>query len=87
MVKKFAVLVLLVAVVAGGIVTAAPRAVAQDEFVFGVVLVGPKDDHGWSQAHYDAGLYVEENLPGSHNDPAGKPELGRPPRNHAGPGG
>ena len=39
--------------------------VAQDEFVFGVVLVGPEDDHGWSQAHYEAGLYVEENLPGT----------------------
>jgi simple sugar transport system substrate-binding protein len=33
--------------------------------VFGMVLVGPKNDHGWSQAHYEAGLYVEQNLPGS----------------------
>lgn len=39
--------------------------VAQDEFVFGVVLVGPEDDHGWSQAHYEAGLYVEEMIPGT----------------------
>jgi simple sugar transport system substrate-binding protein len=39
--------------------------VAQDEILFGVVLVGPKDDHGWSQAHYEAGLYVEEHLPGA----------------------
>lgn len=39
--------------------------VAQDEFVFGVVLVGPEDDHGWSQAHYEAGLYVEETIPGT----------------------
>lgn len=38
---------------------------AQDEFVFGIVLVGPEDDHGWSQAHYEAGLYVEELIPGS----------------------
>ena len=35
------------------------------EVVFGVVLVGPKNDHGWSQAHHDGGLYVEENLPGA----------------------
>jgi basic membrane lipoprotein Med (substrate-binding protein (PBP1-ABC) superfamily) len=35
------------------------------ELVFGVILVGPRNDHGWSQAHYEAGLYVEENLPGS----------------------
>jgi len=38
---------------------------AQDEFVFGVVLVGPESDHGWSQAHFEAGQYVEANLPGS----------------------
>ena len=38
---------------------------AQDEFVFGVVLVGPEDDHGWSQAHYEAAQYVEEMIPGT----------------------
>jgi simple sugar transport system substrate-binding protein len=38
---------------------------AQDEFVFGMVLVGPKADKGWSQAHYEGGLYVEQNLPGA----------------------
>ncbi|MBN1964270.1 MAG: BMP family ABC transporter substrate-binding protein [Anaerolineae bacterium] len=65
MFKKVAVMTILVAVVLGGVATAAPRATAQDEFLFGVVLVGPKDDHGWSQAHYEAGLYVEENLPGA----------------------
>ena len=36
-----------------------------EPLVFGLVLVGPKNDHGWSQAHYEAGLYVEANLPGS----------------------
>jgi simple sugar transport system substrate-binding protein len=38
---------------------------AQDEFVFGLVLVGPENDHGWSQAHYAAGQYVEEHIPGT----------------------
>ena len=33
--------------------------------VFGLVLVGPKNDHGWSQAHFEGGQYVEQNLPGS----------------------
>ncbi|MCI0396257.1 MAG: BMP family ABC transporter substrate-binding protein [Chloroflexi bacterium] len=48
--------------------------------VFGMVLVGPRNDHGWSQAHYEGGLYVEENLPGSRMivfeslNPADKPE-------------
>ncbi len=27
-----------------------------------MILVGPQDDHGWSQAHYEAGLYMEEQL-------------------------
>jgi simple sugar transport system substrate-binding protein len=31
-----------------------------EPFVFGMLLVGPYNDHGWSQAHYEAGLYVEE---------------------------
>ncbi len=26
----------------------------------GMILVGPQDDHGWSQAHYEAGQYVAE---------------------------
>lgn len=35
---------------------------AADETVFGMILVGPKDDHGWSEAHYSAGQYVEANV-------------------------
>jgi simple sugar transport system substrate-binding protein len=27
-----------------------------------MLLVGPYNDNGWSQAHYEAGLYVEEKL-------------------------
>ena len=40
-------------------------AATPDELVFGMVLVGPKDDRGWSQAHHEAGRYVEERLSGS----------------------
>jgi simple sugar transport system substrate-binding protein len=36
-----------------------------EKYIFGMLLVGPYNDRGWSQAHYDAGLYVEKNLPGS----------------------
>jgi simple sugar transport system substrate-binding protein len=36
-----------------------------EEFVFGMVLVGPKNDRGWSQAHYEAGQYIEENIEGA----------------------
>lgn len=70
-------LVLMVAVLA--LMAVAP-AMAQDEFVFGLVLVGPKDDRGWSQAHYEGGLHVEANIPGARMlvfeslNPADKPE-------------
>lgn len=36
-----------------------------DEFTFGMLLVGAHNDHGWSQAHYDAGLYIEQQIPGA----------------------
>ena len=38
---------------------------AEKKFVFGLLMVGPYNDHGWSQAHYEAGKYVEEKVPGS----------------------
>lgn len=34
-------------------------------FTFGLILVGPYNDHGWSEAHYTAAEYVKEKLPGS----------------------
>ncbi len=33
-------------------------------FLFGLLLVGPSNDKGWSQAHYDAGLSLEKKIPG-----------------------
>ncbi|MGH2535966.1 MAG: BMP family lipoprotein [Candidatus Promineifilaceae bacterium] len=53
---------------------------AAEELVFGLILVGPQNDHGWSQAHYEGGLFVEENVPGTRMivfeslNPADKPE-------------
>ena len=35
---------------------------APEDFQIGMVLVGPQTDRGWSQAHYEAGLYVLEQL-------------------------
>ena len=34
-------------------------------FTFGMLLVGPYNDHGYSEAHYNGGLYVEEKMPGA----------------------
>lgn len=40
-------------------------AIAKEKpFILGMLLVGPYNDHGWSQAHYDAGKYLEEKIPG-----------------------
>ncbi len=25
-----------------------------------MILVGPQNDHGWTQAHFEAGQYLEE---------------------------
>jgi len=37
---------------------------AGEEFIFGMVLVGPINDGGWNQAHYEAAQYVVEKVPG-----------------------
>jgi simple sugar transport system substrate-binding protein len=52
------VAVLLVAVASGA-------GAADKPFTFGLLLVGPYNDHGWSQAHYEAGKYVERMAPGT----------------------
>jgi simple sugar transport system substrate-binding protein len=42
-----------------------PKAASPPPFTFGVVLVGPYNDHGWSEAHYAAGRYAESKIPNS----------------------
>jgi simple sugar transport system substrate-binding protein len=46
-------------------VPVAPTSPPAQTYTFGLLMVGPYNDHGWSEAHYDAGLYVESKLPGS----------------------
>lgn len=75
--------VLLSFVIALGILVASVGMISaqEDEFIFGMVLVGPQDDRGWSQAHYEGGLYIEENLEGAQMlvfeslNPADSPEV------------
>lgn len=47
--------------------TEAPAAPAATEapFVFGMLLVGPSTDNGWSTATFEGGKYVENKIPGS----------------------
>ncbi|CAN5744716.1 BMP family ABC transporter substrate-binding protein [soil metagenome] len=72
------------ALLAGAIGTGGIAAVtAQDEsdgLTFGMILVGPQDDRGWSQAHREGGEYVEEMLGAEmllldKVNPADRPEL------------
>ncbi|MCE1253930.1 MAG: BMP family ABC transporter substrate-binding protein [Anaerolineae bacterium] len=55
--------------------TAAPAAaegqyqipdIVEGKFNVAFVLIGPHDDGGWSEAHYDGIKYVEENVPNVH---------------------
>jgi simple sugar transport system substrate-binding protein len=60
--KQFALLIALVGLLA----LVLPGAAQDTPFTFGLVLVGPKDDRGWSQAHYEGALYAQEQIPGSN---------------------
>ena len=42
-----------------------PGTARAGEFRFGLLLVGPYNDRGWSQAHYEAGRRIEEKVPGT----------------------
>ncbi|MFH1524595.1 MAG: BMP family ABC transporter substrate-binding protein [Chloroflexota bacterium] len=41
-------------------------ATEKGKFNVAMVLIGPHDDGGWSQSHYEGLLYVEENVPNVH---------------------
>src|SRR5688572_14441338 len=40
--------------------------IEEGKFNVAMVLIGPHDDGGWSEAHYDGLLYVQENMADSH---------------------
>ena len=72
--------IVLLAVFALVVMVIAPVA-AQDTFNVGMILVGPRNDGGWSQAHYEGGLYVAEKVEGvtflepQENINAGNPDV------------
>jgi len=41
-------------------------AVEEGKFNVAMVLIGPHDDGGWSQAHYEGLTYLEKNVPDTH---------------------
>ena len=40
--------------------------VVDGKFNVAMVLIGPHDDGGWSQAHYEGLTYIEKNVPNVH---------------------
>jgi basic membrane protein A len=40
--------------------------IEEGKFNVGMVLIGPHDDGGWSQAHYEGLQYIEQNVPNTH---------------------
>jgi len=50
-----------------GMLTAALSAYGQNagNFTFGLLMVGPYNDHGWSEANYDGAQYVVNHVPGT----------------------
>ncbi|SMC27480.1 nucleoside-binding protein [Desulfacinum hydrothermale DSM 13146] len=56
--------VLVVALV-GALLWPGMATATDEDFIFGLLLVGPYNDRGWSQAHYEGGLYVQEKVPGA----------------------
>ena len=40
--------------------------VVDGQFNVAMVLIGPHDDGGWSQAHYEGLLFIQENVPNVH---------------------
>lgn len=41
-------------------------AIEEGKYNVAMVLIGPHDDGGWSQAHYEGLVYVKENVPNVH---------------------
>ncbi len=44
---------------------AADKGKAAEKFTFGLLMVGPANDHGWSQAHFEAAREIEKKVAGS----------------------
>ena len=60
--KKLLLLIVPIFVFAGFACSSDSTDSDKDALTFGMILVGPRDDRGWSQAHFEGGQYIEENL-------------------------
>lgn len=67
MLKKFVVGMSVVCLVLSlmALMPSEINAATKKLYVFGMLMVGPYNDHGWSQAHFEGGEYVEKNVSGT----------------------
>ena len=66
MLKKSGWLLISLVVVLSMVLAACqPAAAPAKDLTFGLLMVGPYNDKGWSQAHYDAAKYVESKVTGA----------------------
>ncbi len=63
LVSLFVLLAVLLTACGSPAATPTPGAASADELTIGLLMVGPNNDHGWSQAHYEAVEYVTKNIP------------------------
>ena len=45
--------------------TGTSQTVQAADYTFGLLMVGPANDHGWSQAHFEAAKEIEKQVPGT----------------------
>jgi simple sugar transport system substrate-binding protein len=68
--KKLIVLVVIAAIIVAGYFLFIKEEIEKSEigekpFIFGLLLVGPYNDHGWSQAHFEGGEYIQIKIAGT----------------------
>ncbi len=62
--RKLLILVLVVLIGATAAFAQSAMPAAGGKLTVGLLMVGPYNDHGWSQAHYDGMQYVTAKVPG-----------------------
>jgi simple sugar transport system substrate-binding protein len=81
LVKRRSVVVVLCFLATMAVVFPANVFAAAKPFVFGLLMVGPHDDQGLSQTHYESGRYVVESVAGTkmifidHANPTDRPDV------------
>ncbi|RUM37168.1 MAG: BMP family ABC transporter substrate-binding protein [Desulfobulbus sp.] len=65
MMRSAKTLITLLGFALAALFTCQPTLAADKPFTFGLLMVGPANDHGWSQAHFEAAKEIEKKVPGT----------------------